>query len=222
MGVAQSQTRQQDRQWTFFSNEQAAWIEAAVDRLIPGEPEWPGARDTDVAIYIDRQLSGAFGMGERLFLGGPIKQGTPEQGYQLGYTPVEVYRRALGSLLANASTPFASASDADKDKLLEQLETSNVNLDGVPSPVFFETLLANTIEGYFADPFYGGNKDMASWRMIGFPGAHPAYLGIYTRHGMHFDAPPVSMAAMRGAPHDHAQGHGEAQDAGSSHRSMRR
>jgi gluconate 2-dehydrogenase gamma chain len=27
----------------------------------------------------------------------------------------------------------------------------------------------------FADPIYGGNKDFAGWRLVGFPGAHPAF-----------------------------------------------
>ena len=41
----------------------------------------------------------------------------------------------------------------------------------VPAPVFFSQLLANTKEGYFADPLYGGNRGMAAWKWIGFPGA---------------------------------------------------
>jgi hypothetical protein len=27
----------------------------------------------------------------------------------------------------------------------------------------------------FADPVYGGNKDFAGWRLVGFPGAHPVF-----------------------------------------------
>jgi gluconate 2-dehydrogenase gamma chain len=27
------------------------------------------------------------------------------------------------------------------------------------------------MEGMFADPVYGGNKDFAGWRLVGFPGA---------------------------------------------------
>ena len=40
---------------------------------------------------------------------------------------------------------------------------------------FFNTLRTHTIEGMFADPVYGGNKDFAGWRLVGFPGAHPAF-----------------------------------------------
>ncbi len=43
--------------------------------------------------------------------------------------------------------------------------------------------LQNVLEGYFSDPIYGGNKDMAAWKMIGFPGARYDYLEWVTRHG---------------------------------------
>jgi hypothetical protein len=62
------------------------------------------------------------------------------------------------------------------------------------------TLLANTIEGYFADPAYGGNRDTVSWRMIGFPGAYAAYLGVYTHHGIRYDRGPLSMAHSHAHP----------------------
>ena len=40
---------------------------------------------------------------------------------------------------------------------------------------FFNTVRTHTIEGMFADPVYGGNKDFAGWRLVGFPGAQPLY-----------------------------------------------
>ena len=45
-----------------------------------------------------------------------------------------------------------------------------------PSAVaFFNTLRTHTMEGLFADPIYGGNKDFAGWRLVGFPGAQPQF-----------------------------------------------
>ncbi len=40
---------------------------------------------------------------------------------------------------------------------------------------FFEQLIKDTQQGFFADPIYGGNRDMAAWKMIGFPGARYDY-----------------------------------------------
>jgi gluconate 2-dehydrogenase gamma chain len=32
-----------------------------------------------------------------------------------------------------------------------------------------------TMEGFFSDPIYGGNRNKASWRMLGFPGLPATY-----------------------------------------------
>ena len=188
--------------YRFFSAAEASFVEAAVERLIPAEPEWPGAAAAGVPNYIDLQLAGPYGAGDRLFLGGPIKPGLPGQGYQLGLTPAALYRTSLhviGEQLSRRGLDFASAPAPEQDALLTELEAGRLDLGGFSSAIFFETLLANTIEGYFADPAYGGNRDMVSWRMIGFPGAYAAYLGVYTQHGIRFDREPLSMAH----PHVH-------------------
>lgn len=188
--------------YRFFSADEASFVEPAVERLIPSEPEWPGAGAAGVPNYIDLQLAGPYGAGDRLFLGGPIKPGLPGQGYQLGLTPAELYRtslRAIREQLQRRSLDFVSAAAEEQDAFLSDLEAGKLDLGGFSSAIFFETLLANTIEGYFADPAYGGNRDMVSWRMIGFPGAYAAYLGLYTQHGIRFDREPLSMAH----PHTH-------------------
>ena len=40
---------------------------------------------------------------------------------------------------------------------------------------FFEALLKITMEGFFADPIYGGNRNKAGWRMVGYPGLPAIY-----------------------------------------------
>jgi gluconate 2-dehydrogenase gamma chain len=189
--------------YRFFSAAEASFVEAAVERLIPAEPEWPGAGAAGVPNYIDLQLAGPYGAGDRLFLGGPIQPGLPGQGYQLGLTPAELYRtslRAIGAQLQQRGLDFANAPAEEQDALLRDLEAGRLDLGGFSSAIFFETLLANTIEGYFADPAYGGNRDMVSWRMIGFPGAYAAYLGVYTQHGIRYDREPLSMAHAHSHP----------------------
>ena len=42
--------------------------------------------------------------------------------------------------------------------------------NGLPARTFFGTLYQNVMEGMFSDPIYGGNRDKAGWKMIGFPG----------------------------------------------------
>jgi gluconate 2-dehydrogenase gamma chain len=183
--------------YRFFNDDEAAIIEAAVDRLIPPDGDQPGALWASVPTYIDLQLAGAYGQGARLYGSGPWKQGSPSQGYQLPLNPSQLYREALTAIGRDAaSAPFHMRSAEDKDAYLKRLEASQVPMP-FPSAYFFETLLANTIEGFFSDPIYGGNRDMTGWRLIGFPGAYASYLDLYTRHGMKLDREPMSI----GAPH---------------------
>jgi gluconate 2-dehydrogenase gamma chain len=42
-------------------------------------------------------------------------------------------------------------------------------------PAFFALVHAHTMEGLFADPIYGGNRDFAGWRAVGYPGAYYVY-----------------------------------------------
>jgi gluconate 2-dehydrogenase gamma chain len=181
--------------YVFFNSEEAAFIEAAVARLIPADEEWPGAFEACVPNYIDKQLAGAWGSGERLYRSGPWQPGTPSQGYQLPYTPAELFRTALGAINKELSrTPFAKMSPDAQDSYLKKIEARGKDLGGVPSDVFFTHLWESTLEGFFSDPVYGGNCNMVSWRMIGFPGAYASYYDLVDQHGIKLDRAPMSLA----------------------------
>jgi gluconate 2-dehydrogenase gamma chain len=191
--------------YTFLNKNEAAFIEAAVARLIPADDQWGGAIEADVPNYFDKQLGGSWGAGERLYRSGPWKQGKPTQGYQLPYTPAELFRTALKAIDTQLKkTPFAKMSAADQDAYLHKLEKEDFDLGGVPSKVFFGSLWQLTMEGFFADPVYGGNRDMLSWRMIGFPGAYGSYYDIVDKHGIKIDRAPISLAEdAAGMIHQH-------------------
>jgi len=179
--------------YLFFTPDEAAFIEAAVARLIPADDTGPGALEAEVPTYIDRQLAGAWGAGERLYRAGPWQQGTAQQGYQLPFTPAELFRNAIRAL--NQKSPgFAKRAAREQDALLDALQKGNEDLGGVPSSTFFESLLDVTIEGFFADPAYGGNRDMVAWKMIGFPGAYADFYEYVDRHNVAYKAPPTSLA----------------------------
>jgi gluconate 2-dehydrogenase gamma chain len=183
--------------YVFVNSADAAFIEAAVARLIPADDQWPGGVEAGVPNYIDKQLGGAWGAGERLYRSGPWQPGTPSQGYQLPFTPAELFRAALGAItteLSQAGTPFAQMSAEQQDAYLHGLEKGGKDLRGVPSAIFFAQLLDATIEGFFSDPVYGGNRDMVAWRMIGFPGAYASYYDLVDQHGIKIDRPPLSLA----------------------------
>jgi len=182
--------------YLFFNAEEAAFIEAAVARLIPADEQWGGAVEAGVPNFMDKQLGGAWGAGERLYRSGPWQPGTASQGYQLPFTPAELFRTALRAInqeLATAGTPFATMNADQQDAYLRSLQTGSKNLDGVPAGVFFNHLWECTVEGFFSDPVYGGNRDMLAWRMIGFPGAYASYYDLVDQHGIKIDRPPMSL-----------------------------
>ena len=193
---AETHSAQQRTTYLFFNDEEAAFIEAAVARLIPKDEQWGGALEAGVPNYMDRQLGGAWGAGERLYRSGPWRQGEWTQGYQLPFTPAELFHTALAAInkdLASGGTPFAKMSADQQDAYLKKLEAGGQDLGGVPSKVFFDHLWELTLEGFFSDPVYGGNRDMVSWRMIGFPGAYASYYELVDQHGIKIDRPPTSL-----------------------------
>src|SRR5215471_5484364 len=185
----------QQTTYVFFNAEEASFIEAAVARLIPKDEQWDGAFEAGVPNYIDKQLAGAWGAGERLYRSGPWVPGTPSQGYQLPFTPAELFRTALRAINDGLSaTPFAQMSADRQDEYLKSLEAGGKDLGGVPSQVFFAHLWESTLEGFFSDPVYGGNRNMVAWRMIGFPGAYASYYDLVDQHGIKVDRAPMSLA----------------------------
>jgi gluconate 2-dehydrogenase gamma chain len=182
--------------YLFFNASEAAFIEAACERLIPADEHGAGALAAGVPNYLDKQLAGAWGAGERLYRSGPWVAGSKSQGYQLPFTPAELFHQALRAInhdLDSRGTPFPKMAAETQDTFLKSLEGGSVDLNGVPSAAFFAMLLQMTIEGFFSDPVYGGNRDMVAWRMIGFPGAYADYYESIDRHGVKFEREPMSL-----------------------------
>ena len=168
--------------YTFLTAPEAAFIEAAVDRMIPADDLTPGGTDCGVATFIDRQLAGAWGSGDRMYMQGPWDKGVPTQGYQSPLTPAEFFRAGIAATNAycrkTLQKDFDRLASDQQIKVLQDMEQGRVTLDGVPTQEFFNLLLAATMQGFFADPVYGGNRDKAAWKMIGFPGV----IAIYSEH----------------------------------------
>jgi gluconate 2-dehydrogenase gamma chain len=184
--------------WMFFTADEAATIEAAVDRLIPPDDRHPGGKDAGCAVFIDRQLAGPYGQAEGLYMRPPFTRGAATQGYQSPDAPAARYRAGLKALADHTRSAFGGRSfrelaPADQDKVLSGIETGSIALKDVKAPEFFALLLQNTQEGFFADPIYGGNRDMAGWKLIGFPGARYDYRDWVERHNEAYPLPPVSI-----------------------------
>ncbi len=189
-------------QWHHFTPEEGAAVEALVDRLIPPEPDTPGGRDAGCAVFIDRQLAGPYGSSAGLYMRPPFREGTKAQGNQSPLTPSARYRAALAALDAHcraafAGQPFAQLPGPAQDRIIHGLEDSSLQLEGASGRGFFELLIKDTQHGFFADPVYGGNRDMCAWKMIGFPGARYDYRDWIERHNQTFPLPPVAIGGGR-------------------------
>jgi len=181
--------------YEFFTAEEARLVEAALARLIPVDELGPGALEAGVPAFIDRQLAGAYGAGERLYRAGPWRKGEPTQGYQLPHTPAQLFRvaiRAIGQDLAPKGG-FDKLEPHAQDAYLDALQKGEVSLGAAGTSEFFDLLLALTMEGYLGDPVYGGNRGMQAWKMIGFPGAYANYYELVGANAP-FDGPPMSLA----------------------------
>lgn len=203
-GAADSPPGVSGNDFVYFTPAERTLVEALVDRLIPPDPTGPGAVEANVPFFLDRQLAGPYGRGDHYFLGGPWPKGVPEQGYQSRFSPAQMYRAALAALerytgAQHNGQSFAKLADAQKDNILKDMESGAAKFDGgVEAKAFFTLLLQNTKEGYLSDPIYGGNKDMAAWKMIGFPGAHYDYREWVTRHGERVPFPTVGFKGRPG------------------------
>lgn len=187
--------------YTFLQPPEAAFIEAAVDRLIPADDLTPGGSACGVAVFIDRQLGGAWGSGDRLYMQGPWRAGTPTQGYQLPLTPAEFFRAGIAATHAYCrktyQKEFDRLTEVQQIEVLQGLEQGRVALEHVPGQEFFNLLLNAAMEGFFADPIYGGNKDKASWKMLGFPGVIAIYAEhIKTYRNRRYDVEPTSIVDL--------------------------
>jgi gluconate 2-dehydrogenase gamma chain len=185
--------------WHFFTASEAAAVEALADRIIPPDPQTPGGKDAGCAIYLDRQLAGPYGRGEGHYNGGPFMPGLPSQGPQSANGPAKQYREWLSALdtycLAHhGNKHFAELDDTEKDDLIAGLENVKIKLEGADGKKFIDQIVKDIQMGFFADPIYGGNRDMVAWKMIGFPGTRYNYLDWIDRHNERFPLPPVSLA----------------------------
>jgi gluconate 2-dehydrogenase gamma chain len=185
--------------WKYFTAQEASTVEGIVERLIPADDLSPSGKDCGCAVYIDRQLAGPYGRSDGFYMLGPFQQGTKQQGPQSSTTPAQSYREGLTALDKACQDKFGSKHFADltgdeRDAVIKGLEDGSFKLDGADGQDFFKLILKDTQTGFLADPIYGGNNDMASWKMIGFPGAHYDYREWIDKHNQPVTLPPVGMA----------------------------
>ena len=140
--------------WETLTATEAATLEAMTVRLIPSDETGPGAREARAVRYIDRALGGALA--------------DARDAYRNGLAAVDAYARS------SKGAAFVQLPDADQDALLRDMEANTAVGFRGGAAVFFNLVRAHTIQGTFADPFYGGNANFAGWDLIAYPGVRLA------------------------------------------------
>ena len=162
--------------YQLLSLDEAAFTEALVDHMWPKDQLSPSGTDLGIATFIDRQLAGAFGQGDRLYMQGPFRKGKPQHGYQLPLTPAQYYQAGAAAAAAACKKRFGRSFDkitaAEREQFLQDLAGGKVTEGSLDLAAWFNGLVYPLfVQGAFADPIYGGNRDKAAWRMIGYPGS---------------------------------------------------
>lgn len=187
----------------YFTPEEWAFVNAACDVLIPKDEVGPGAVELGVPQYIDRQMQTPYGDATRWYMQGPFLPAEAEFGYQSKLTPKEQYRLGIRAINAYcrahfSGKVFADLTHAQQTDLFKGIESGKVTVEDFKLKTFFNSfLLKNVNEGYFGDPSYGGNKDMAAWKMIGYPGVRADYLE-FVGEAKPYPYGPVSLYGKRG------------------------
>ena len=134
-----------------FNGHEARTAAAIFERLFPGDGDGFGATEIGVVTYVDRALAGA--------------AADRTETYRLGFVALDrAAREAHG-------TDFFGCTPAEQDALLAAMEQGGLPRFAIPPQrEFFDLLVAHCQEGLFADPAYGGNKEMLGWKFLRHPG----------------------------------------------------
>ena len=185
--------------YLYFTAQEAAIVDAFVDRLIPTDDLGAGAKDAGVTTFIDRQLTGPYGGHDWLYMQGPFASNPlPSQGLQSPLTPRQQYRQGLKALDEYCAKTFSGRGFVqlkaeEQDKLIAEMEKGDAKFEGFSSRMLFNAIHGNTMEGYFADPIYGGNRDMVGWKLVGFPGTRYDFRDVIEKPNQAYMLPPVGM-----------------------------
>jgi gluconate 2-dehydrogenase gamma chain len=137
--------------WRFLSVDEARTLAAISDQIIPPDQD-PGAAWAGVVNYIDRQLCGPF---ENL-----------QQTYRRGIAGIDESGR---SIYGEAFADLNAQQQIEVLRRLENGQAPGATWKQASSSQFFGLVVDHTMQGYYGDPRHGGNREGASWKMLGLP-----------------------------------------------------
>lgn len=157
-------------------------LAAATERIFPEDEHGPGAIALGVPYFIDKQLASPWGSNADDYMKGPFLEPAPFQLPQIPLNRGEIFILGVRKLNEvsekDYGETFNKLTEEQQIEILQAFESGEVKLNKVSSATFFGLLRQGTLEGAYCDPMYGGNKNMAGWKMKEFPGAQMTYAHI--------------------------------------------
>jgi gluconate 2-dehydrogenase gamma chain len=146
-----------------------------VNVMCPADEYTPNGVDCGLAIFMDRQLSGAFGQGAGRYMSGPWAPGKPQTGLQLPMTPEQFFKAGVAAANQLCQAKFGKAFDmltpVEADGFLKNIQSGKAKSGDIPLASWFQDLIYPLFQqACYADPMYGGNNNKVFWKMIGYPG----------------------------------------------------
>jgi len=204
----------------FFTAQEASLVDALTARILPGSADDPGAREAGAVNFIDHMLAEFESFDQPTYFPPPfvsvdsdkpkLPPGVSElsddeldrYGFQGSQTPQEFYRAGLAALaaysLSSQGVAFDAATEEQQDAVVKALsDGSATGFDTPKAKDFFKRVRGDTIHAVFSDPQYGGNRDFAGWRLIGYLGAQRGWLPVELIDG------PNPARKYRGLQHLH-------------------
>jgi gluconate 2-dehydrogenase gamma chain len=132
--------RAPNSQWRTLTDSEAQTLAVLCAEIIPADDS-PGAQEAGAVNFIDIQLTRHY------------------RAHRVKYSAVLARAQALAS--EKFGRPPAQLSPDERLRLARELERAE--------PAFFTMLVAHTMQSFYGSPRHGGNRDAASWRMLGVP-----------------------------------------------------
>ncbi len=165
----------QEARMFFRRREDFETLAYATERIYPADDNGPGAIELGVPYFIDKQLAGYWGSNAKTYMGAPFDPSKSDtHGLQTKFNRGDIFIQGLRKMQEVSQNEYGDAfinlEGEQQDEILQAFESGDIEMKGMNAGTFFAALRATTIEGVYADPVYGGNKNMEGWKMIGYPG----------------------------------------------------
>jgi hypothetical protein len=161
----------------FLTEHEHDVVRRLADRLLPAHAEFPGAGAAGAADYVDRILGAFTTDPPMIWAGGPYSGrfgGTAgfEQCLPLSRLEELAWRTRIEGSLGRPERewngPVRGWQQVYREGIAalgDDLDDLDVDLDAQP-----ELLFEHACEASYGAPEYGGNRDLAGWRMIHYVG----------------------------------------------------